>query len=125
MLRPNCGVIQPSGNRMRQLDLTVVIREEEGFGSLQHTEFPRLKTRCMSARANSFTTCFNSCHPNLSILQKRMEQPDNIAAAAPTRAQQIGKPFFPFENLATGFDSDDALKIEHHHGVGVGTERRA
>ena len=81
-----------------------------------------LKPGRVFAAADSFAARFDADHSYLSILQKRMEQADGVAAAADAGNQQIGKASLAFENLATCFHADDALKIAHHHRIGMGTE---
>ena len=54
-----------------------------------------------------------------------MEQTDGVAAAADTGDEQIGQPFLALQNLAARFDADDAVKIAHHHRVGMRAERGA
>ena len=45
VLWPNGGVIQSGGNGMRELDLSVGIRQHECAGPLQHPELSALKSR--------------------------------------------------------------------------------
>src|SRR5215471_4660372 len=113
------GVIEPGRNRMGQFDLAFFVREEKSLRALQNTESPALKTRGVLSGANSFATGFDADHSHLSILQERVEQADGVAAATDTRDEQIGQTFFALENLATRLDADDALKIAHHHRVGM------
>src|SRR6266705_6952602 len=125
MFRSNCGVIETGGHRMGQFDLPFFVGEQKSFRSLQDAEASALKTGRMFTAANAFASGFDANHPNMSILQKGMEQPDGVAPATNACDQQIRKALFALENLPTRFDADDALKIAHHHRVRMRAEHRA
>src|SRR6267378_5655143 len=110
---------------MGQLDLALFVGEQKSFRPLQNAEAPALKTGGVFSAANAFATSFNSDHSNMSIVQKRMEQANGVAAAADTGDEQIRQTTFAFENLMARLNANDALKIAHHHGVRMGTEDRA
>src|ERR1700704_5316906 len=54
-----------------------------------------------------------------------MEETDGVAAAADTGHEHVRQTFLALENLASRFDADNALKIAHHHWVGMRTEHGA
>src|SRR5206468_804954 len=110
---------------MGQLDLALFVGEQKSFRPLQNAEAPALKTGGVFSAANAFATSFNSDHSNMSIVQKRMEQANGVAAAADTGDEQIWQTTFAFENLMARLNANDALKIADHHGVRVGAENRA
>src|SRR6266853_4673921 len=110
---------------MGQLNLALFVGEQKSFRPLQDAEAPALKTGGMFSAANAFATSFDSDHLNMSIVQKRMEQADGVAAAADTGDEQIRLPTFAFENLMTRLNANDALKITNHHGVRMRPEDRA
>ena len=107
---------------MRELDLAVVIRQHERFCALKDAEPPALKTRGVFAGRNPFAARFDADHADRFVSKKRMEQSDGVAAAANACDEQIGKSSFAFQNLFAGFEANHALKITHHHGVGMGPQ---
>src|SRR5215469_3552462 len=125
MFRANGGVIEPGRDRMGQFDLAFFVREQKRFCALENSEPSGLKTRRMFATANSSSAGFDPDHSHVSILQKRMKQTDSITAASHAGDEQIWKAFFALENLAARLNADDALKIAHHHGIGMRAENRA
>src|SRR6266436_2582145 len=100
---------------MGQLDLPIIIREQESFRSLQNTQLASLKTRGVFSAPNPFAASFDPDHADREIFQERMEQADGIAAPADTSNEQIRETSFPLKNLTTSLETDDALKIAHHH----------
>ncbi len=64
-------------------------------------------------------------HAHPGILEKRMEQPHGIGAAADTGQQQVGEPPFGFEELGARLAADHRLEIAHQHRVGVRAGHRA
>src|SRR5437867_2413035 len=108
---------------MRQFNLAIVIGEQKSFCSLKDAEFAGLETRRVLAAANSLAPSLDADHSYLSIWQERMEQPDGVTSTADTSNQQIGQPLFALKNLRASFQADDALKIAHHHRVGMRAER--
>ena len=120
------GVIQPGGNRMRELNLPVLVGEQERLRALEHAEpsaeEPR---RVFLARPDALAARLDADHPHVLVLEERMEQPDGVAAAADARDEQIRQTAFAFEHLAAGLVADDAVKIAHHHRVRMRAERAA
>src|SRR5713101_2222557 len=104
---------------MVQLYLPVFVSEQKSFCALQDAEPPALKTRGVLAISDSFAACFDSNHSYLSILQEGMKQSDRVTAATDAGNEQIGQPLLALKDLAACLDPDDALKIAHHHGVGM------
>src|SRR5207244_9477972 len=92
---------------------------------LHYAQASPLKTGCMFTATNSFASGFDADHPHMSILQEGMQQTDGVAAAADACDEQIRQARFAFENLASRFNPDDALKIAHHHRVRMRAEHRA
>src|ERR1700745_2497990 len=125
MFASDCGVIEAGGHCIGQLDLALFVGGEKSLRPLKNAEAPALKTGGVFSAANAFATSFNSDHSNMSIVQKRMEQANGVAAAADTGDEQIRQTSFAFENLMARLNANDALKIADHHGVRVGAENRA
>ena len=121
----NRGIIEPCGNRMRQLDLAILVREQKCFCSLKNTQSSSLKSRRVFPGSNSLPTSFDSDHPDGLVIQKRMEQANGVAAATNASDEQIGQTLFAVENLLSRFLADDALKITHYHRIRMGTEGAA
>src|SRR5205807_6403520 len=89
VLGTDCGVIEPRGNRMGQLNLAILIREQKCFCSLKNTQPSSLKSRRVFAGSNSFATGFDSNHAHARIAQERMKQTNGVAAATDTGDEQI------------------------------------
>src|SRR2546428_13040154 len=104
---------------MGQLDLALFIGEQKSFRPLQNAEAPALKTGGVFSAANAFATSFNSDHSNMSIVQKRMEQANSVAAAADTGDEQIWQTTFAFENLMPPLNANHPSKLADHHGARV------
>ena len=86
---------------------------------MKHAEFASLETSGVFALFDAVTTGFDTDHLHIFVIEKRMEQPDGVGTATDAGDKQIGKTLFAFHDLGTGFDSDDAMKVAHHHGVGM------
>ena len=56
--------------------------------------------------------------------KKCVEETDGVRTAADAGDQQVGQAPFGFQNLLARFDADDAMKIAHHHGIGMRAENR-
>src|SRR5438105_14606713 len=111
MLGTDRGVIEPRGNRVGQLDLAILVREQKCFCSLKNTQSSSLKSRRVFPGSNSLATRFDSDHPDTLVIQKRMEQANGVAAATNASDEQIGQALFAVEDLLSRFLDDDALKI--------------
>ena len=110
---------------MRQLDLPVFVREQESLRALQHAEPAALKTRRVSAAANSFAARFHADHAHRRVVEKRMKKTDRVAPAADAGDEHIRQTLFAFQNLPARFDPDHAMKIAHHHRIRMRAERGA
>src|SRR5438045_9311607 len=110
---------------MGQLDLAVFVREQKCFRALEDTEPAALETRGVFPGADAFAAGFDTDHPNRCVVQERMEKSDGVAAAADAGDKQIRQPLFALKDLPARFDSDDAMKIAHHHRVGMRCEAGA
>src|SRR5437764_13802935 len=125
MLGTDRGVIEPRGNRVGQLDLAILVREQKCFCSLKDTQPSSLKSRRVFAGSNSFAAGFDSNHAHAGVAQERMEQTNGVAAATDAGDEQIGQTLFAVENLLPRFLADDALKIAYHHRIRMGAEGAA
>ena len=54
-----------------------------------------------------------------------MKQADGVAAAADASDADIGQLARHLLNLLARFNADDALKVAHHHRIGMRTKRRS
>ena len=55
-------------------------------------------------------------------MEEGPEKPDGVTAAADASNEEIGEASFFFEDLPSGFFSDDAVKISDDHGIGMRSE---
>src|SRR5205823_1280386 len=86
----NRGVIEPRRNRVGQLNLAILVREQKRFCSLKNTQSSSLKSRRVFAGLNSLAAGFDANHAHARIAQKRMEQTNGVAAATDAGDKQIG-----------------------------------
>src|SRR5438552_3118689 len=119
------GVIEAGGDRMGQFDLAFFVGQQKSFGALENAKSPTLKSSSMFSAPNSLAAGFDADHAYISILQKRVEQSDRVAAAANAGDKQIGQLLRAFEDLTARFNTDNALKIAHHHRVGMRAKDRS
>ena len=63
---------------------------------------------------DSLSACFYPDKLDVSIVHKRVENPDGVAASAHTGDDVIGQATALGQNLLSGFLAYDRLKITHH-----------
>ena len=119
------GIIQPSRDAVRELDLAELILQHVGARALQNPERAALKTRRMPACLNAFAAGFHTNHLHWLILEKRIKQSHRIRAAADTGDQHVRQPLLFFQDLPPRFIPDHALEIPHHQRIGMWPERTA
>ena len=73
----------------------------------------------MVARADAASAGLDAHHLHLGVVQEGPEEADRVTASADTRHEQIRQPAFALQDLPAGFIADDAVKIAHHHRVGM------
>src|SRR4051794_27160037 len=108
---------------MRQLNLTVFVRQDESLRALENAEPSALKTRCMFSGEDSFAARFDSDHTNGFVVEKWMEKSDRVTPASDAGNEDIRQSSLAFQDLAARFVSDYALKIANHHRIRMRAQR--
>ena len=65
------------------------------------------------------TSCFDTKHLDLFVVEKRMEQANRVRSSANCRYQQIGQAIDTRQHLRARFLADDALEIANKFGIWV------
>src|SRR5262249_41594389 len=91
VLRPDCGIVQSSRNRMRGRDLASFIRQHESVRTRQDSgpsaRKPLMRSepsRVLSEPATA-SASLDANQLYVGILQKRMKEPDRVRSATDTR----------------------------------------
>src|SRR5258708_20203552 len=71
MLRTYACVVEPGGNRVSALDLTVSVCQQIPLRTLNYTQPAALKASGMLSRQNTSSTCLDPDHGDIFIRQKR------------------------------------------------------
>ncbi len=81
--------------------------------------------RGVFAQRRAAASGFHAQHFHVRVIQKRVKQSNRIRAAADAGHQQIRQTLFRFQNLRARFVADHAMKIAHHHRIGMRSQHRA
>ena len=106
VLRPDAGVVEPGGDRVRVEDLAVVVGEQRRARAVQHAGAARRRAtrrrrprRRSAGRASSGT--------------KSVEHADRVRAAADAGDHRVGQPSLGGEDLLARLAPDHALQLAH------------
>src|SRR6266581_1807031 len=113
---------------MGRRDLSMFVLQDVTHRPLQNSGAPatgRVETGGMLTQLISKTAGFNSDHAHRFVSQKRMKHADGIRAAADTGNQTSRQATLLFQDLFTGFASDDPLEIADHQRIWMRTEGTA
>ena len=92
VLRPDRGVVEPGGNRMRQLDVAVVVLQDERARALQHARAAAGEARGVAAPDDRLAAGLDADEPDARVADERVEDAHGVAAAADARDDRIGQP---------------------------------
>src|SRR5205823_14398052 len=73
VLRSDRGVIKSRGNRMRQLDISRLVLQDERARPLQHAGAAAGEARRMAARRDRLAAGFDPNQPHAGVLEKSIE----------------------------------------------------
>ena len=124
MLRPDAGIIQPRRNRMRVLDLAVVVHQKIRAVAVQHAG-PAAGDRGRMQLVEAVARRFDAENLHRWIVEKRMEQPHRVGAAADAGDQRIRQAALRLLHLLPGLVADHRLEVAHHHRIGMRPRHRA
>ncbi len=88
MFRPDAGIIQPRRNRMRVLDLAVIVHQQIGAVAVQHARPAAGDRRRMQLR-QPMAGGLDAENLDAGIVEEGMKQPHRVGAAADTGHQGI------------------------------------
>ena len=118
MFRPDAGIIQPGRNRMRVLDLAVIVHQEIGAVAMQHARPAAGDRRRMQLR-QPVARGLDAENLDAGIVEERMKQSHRVGAAADAGDQRIRQAAFGFLHLRAGLGADHRLEIAHHRRIGM------
>src|SRR5512135_790196 len=102
--------------------VAVVVLKQETLGALEHAKGAAREPRGMLAGDNPPPSCLHPDHLHFRVVDKMMEEPHRIAAAADAGDEIIGQPAFRIEHLFFGLLADDGLKVPYDQRKRVRTE---
>src|SRR4051812_14574591 len=106
MLGPDRRIVESSRNRMRQLDIAIVILQNVGAGTLQHAGTATGKAGGMAAARDRPPARLDTDQPNGAVADERVEDAQRITAAADARDNGVGETAGQLEDLAAGLAPD-------------------
>src|SRR5665647_2789388 len=122
MLRADTGIIQTRRNRMGFDNLAVLILHQISPVAVQYAHRTiGGEWRGMFAGFHPQTSSLDTDEAHILIIDVGVENSHGIGAATDTGDDGIRLTPDQFRHLAPGFDTDDGLKIPHHHGIWVRT----
>ena len=109
-------------------NLSVPILHYKCACAVQHARpanFGIREARCMHAAGYSAATRFHADQIHRCIRLESVEEPDGVAAAAHASDAQVRQAARSLQNLAAGFNANDALEIAHHARVRMRPQGRS
>src|SRR5689334_3595983 len=119
MLGTNCRVIQSGRDRMRQLDIPVLVLQHEGAGALEYASAAAGEAGGVTAAGNLLASCFDADEPHIAILDERIEDTHRVAAAADAGDDCGWQTAGELQYLGARFLADDRLKLADHERIRV------
>src|SRR5271169_2179453 len=107
---------------MSQAHLAMLILEQVTESTMQDARRTTGKTGSVVAESETASTGFGTDHLHVRLFEEGIEETDSVAASADTSNEGIGKTANLIERLDAHLVTDNAVKIAHHHGVGMRAE---
>src|ERR1700691_1202345 len=104
---------------MRQGHWAVRILQKIAVRAVQNTGRTTGEARGMRTKFRAAPARLYSNQSHAGIAKKSVEDSDAVAAATDAGEYRIRQPLFAFENLAARLFSGHAVKIAHHHRIGM------
>ena len=120
VLRADAGIVEAGADRMGFGDLAVLVLQQIGLVAVENAGAAASEARGMFL-VEAMAGRLDAEHPDVRIVEKRMEQADGVGAAADCRDQQVGQAADAVQHLGAGFLADHALEVADQLGIGVGT----
>src|SRR6478735_132431 len=109
MLRTDAGVIQTRRNRMRVLDLPVVVHQQISAIAVQHAR-PAAGYGSRMQLRQSVTRGLDAENFDAGIVEERMKQSHCVGPPTDASDQRIRQPAFGLLHLYAGLIADDRLE---------------
>ncbi len=119
------GVVETRGDGVRGGDLAVLVLQNVAARAVKDSGESAGEARGVLAGSVAASAGFDADELHAFVFHERMEDADGVAAASDAGEDGVGQAAFDFENLAAGFEADDAMEVAHHGGIRVRAERRA
>ena len=124
-LRPDPGVIQTGGNRMRLGDLPVLVLQHVRAHAVQDAFGAAAERRRVAGRVDAVPAGLHAQELDGGVVGERVEHADGVTAAADAGDDRVGQ--FPdvLVQLLLGLVADDGLEGAHDGGERVRADGRA
>ena len=127
----DAGVVQAGADAVRLGYLPVVVLQDIGAVAVQHARAAALQRRGVLAAVEPFARGLHANQARLRVRDVGMEDPHRVAAAAHAGEHRVGLACMTcllrehLRHLLQAFLSDHALKVAHHHRVGMRSGHRS
>ena len=118
-------IVEARRNRMRQLDVPVLVLQHERPRALQHARAAAGESRGVAATPDRLAPGLDANQPHVAIADERIEDPHGVTAAADAGHDRGRQPAGELEDLRARFAADHRLELAHHQRVRMWTEHRA
>ena len=125
MLGTHGCVVEPSRNRVGQLDVPVKILEDVAPCALQDADRAAGESSRMPALDDPLAAGFDTDEANPRIVHEPVEDTERVAPAPDAGDHRVRQAANLRLELLPSFPADDRLELPHHQGVGMGTEHRS
>ena len=89
MLGTDPGIVEPGGDRVRLIDLPVLVHEQIGAIAVQHAGTTAGNRGCVQSGGEPMARRLDAVDLDAGLVEKRVEQAHRIGAAADAGDQQI------------------------------------
>src|SRR5436853_4835894 len=113
MFRTDARIIEARGNRMRLVDLSVLVHKEISAVAVQHPRAAAGDRGGMHAGVKPMTRGLDAINFNVIVVEEWVEQAHRVRAAADTGDERIRQAALCRLHLLARLAADDRLKIPH------------
>ena len=119
------GVVEPRRDRMRELDVPVLVLQDERARSLQHAGAPAGEARRVAPAGDLVAAGFDADQTHGAVVDERVEDADRVAAAADARDDRRREHGGELEKLRARLASDHGLEFADHQRIRMRPEHRS
>ena len=120
MLRPDAGIVEPGRDRMRVLDLPVLVLQKICPVAVQHAGHAAVERGRVLAGLDAVAAGLDPDHAHALVVEEGMEEADGVRAAADAGDERIGQPSLGALELLANLVADHRLEVAHHRGIRCG-----